>query len=80
MSSIPEYMTAKHRACDELFSEAESAVANINWSLALEKWQGFARELTVHLAQEEDILFPQFESATGMIYPLPFKVRDFSGS
>jgi len=66
MSSIPEYMTAKHRECDEFFSEAESAVAEQNWTLALNKWQQFASELTEHLAQEEDVLFPQFEQATGM--------------
>ena len=66
MSSIPEYMTTKHRECDAFFSEAEAAVADKNWSLALAKWQLFASELTEHLAQEEDTLFPQFEQATGM--------------
>lgn len=66
MSSIPEYMTAKHRECDEFFSEAESAVADKNWPLALAKWQVFASELTEHFAQEEEVLFPQFEQATGM--------------
>ena len=66
MSSIPEYMTTKHRECDEFFSEAEAAVADKDWSLALAKWQLFTSELTEHLAQEEDTLFPQFERATGM--------------
>ena len=66
MNSIPEYMTAKHRECDEFFTEAEAAVAKKNWPLALTKWQRFARELTEHLAQEEEVLFPQFEQATGM--------------
>jgi len=66
MSSIPEYMTAKHRECDEFFSEAETAVADNNWGLALEKWQLFASELTEHLTQEEETLFPKFEQATGM--------------
>ena len=66
MSSIPEYMTAKHRECDEFFSEAETAVAEGNWPVALEKWQLFAVELSQHLEQEEETLFPQFEQATGM--------------
>jgi len=66
MSSIPEYMTAKHRECDDVFSEAETAVAEQNWPLALEKWQSFASELSEHLAQEEEVLFPKFEQATGM--------------
>ncbi len=29
MSSIPEYMTAKHRECDDYFSEAEVDVLGI---------------------------------------------------
>jgi len=59
-------MTAKHRECDEFFTEAEAAVAKINWPLALTKWQSFASELTEHLSQEEEVLFPQFEKSTGM--------------
>ncbi len=66
MISIPEFMTTKHRECDELFTEAEAAVAKADWSLALKKWQSFALELTKHFSQEEDTLFPQFEEATGM--------------
>ncbi|WP_114326158.1 hemerythrin domain-containing protein [Candidatus Colwellia aromaticivorans] len=66
MTSIPEFMTSKHRECDELFTEAEAAAAKADWSLALTKWQSFALELTKHFGQEEDILFPKFEQATGM--------------
>ena len=66
MSLIPEYMTGKHRECDELFSDAESMVANNNWSVAREKWQLFTQELNEHFSQEEEVLFPQFEQATGM--------------
>ena len=66
MTSIPEFMTTKHRECDELFTEAEAAVAKVDWSLALTKWQSFAVELAQHFSQEEDILFPKFEYATDM--------------
>jgi hemerythrin-like domain-containing protein len=66
MTSIPEFMTTKHRECDEIFTEAEAAVAKADWALALAKWQSFALELTKHFGQEEDILFPEFEQATGM--------------
>ena len=66
MTSIPEFMTTKHRECDELFTESEAAVAKSDWSLALTKWQSFAIELTRHFSQEEDVLFPKFEQATGM--------------
>lgn len=66
MTSIAEYMTTKHRECDDYFSEAETAVSKNDWSLALGKWQGFAEELSEHFEQEEGTLFPEFEQATGM--------------
>jgi len=66
MSTIPEYMTEKHRHCDDIFTLAESAVAQKNWSDANIQWPLFANELELHLQAEENILFPQFEQATGM--------------
>ena len=66
MDSIPDYMTASHRQCDEVFAEAESAVAENNWPAAKQKWQEFSRELEAHIQAEETILFPLFERATGM--------------
>ncbi len=66
MSVIVDYMTTKHRECDDVFSEAESAVSQNNWALAQQKWQEFVAELETHFHAEENILFPQFEQATGM--------------
>ncbi|PCI63287.1 MAG: hemerythrin HHE cation-binding protein [Gammaproteobacteria bacterium] len=66
MPSIIDFMTRKHRECDDVFSEAESAVAKSNWTLASQQWHTFADELELHLQAEETILFPQFEQATGM--------------
>ena len=66
MTSIPEYMTRKHRECDECFSDAEAAVIKNNWPLAVDKWKAFVAELFEHFEQEENILFPEFEKATGL--------------
>jgi len=66
MSTIPEYMTIKHRECDDYFTQAEAAAAENNWSLAQDKLNIFKRELLMHLDAEENILFPKFEQATGM--------------
>ncbi|WP_440876114.1 hemerythrin domain-containing protein [Thalassotalea sp. PLHSN55] len=66
MTSIPEYMTEKHRECDDIFTEAESSVSAGNWELAQKQWREFSEELALHLEAEESILFPQFEQATGM--------------
>jgi hemerythrin-like domain-containing protein len=64
--SISEFMTFKHRECDQLFSEAENAVVSTNWEEAKVKWQVFKADLEDHLNMEENVLFPQFEEATGM--------------
>jgi len=66
MTSIPEFMTTKHRECDEFFIAAENAVSDNNWSLAKQAFTQFSEELELHLQAEENILFPEFEQATGI--------------
>lgn len=66
MNTIPSYMTEQHRHCDDSFIAAESAVSKMDWALANSKWTTFVEELDHHLLQEENVLFPAFESATGM--------------
>jgi len=66
MSTIPKFMTSKHRECDEIFSVAESAVAKEDWQKATIEWPKFCDELTLHFNAEETVLFPAFEQATGM--------------
>lgn len=67
MTSIVDYMTDKHRECDDVFTEAESAAAHENWALADEKLRSFVAELYRHLDAEEQVLFPEFEQATGIV-------------
>ncbi|GLQ31944.1 hemerythrin domain-containing protein [Litoribrevibacter albus] len=64
--SISEFMTHKHRECDQLFSDAENSVVAEQWSDAKQKWHLFKADLEDHLVMEENVLFPQFEEATGM--------------
>jgi iron-sulfur cluster repair protein YtfE (RIC family) len=66
MTDFPEYMTNKHRHCDGIFSQAESAASAGNWPETDSQWQLFCQELELHLQAEETILFPKFEEATGM--------------
>ena len=66
MSTIPSYMTDRHRHCDESFIQAEAAVAKGDWGTAEQQWQTFAADLEHHFQQEETLLFPGFEAATGM--------------
>ncbi|AZQ84131.1 hemerythrin domain-containing protein [Colwellia sp. Arc7-635] len=66
MTSIPEFMTHKHRECDECFIAAENAVTENNWPLAKQDFHRFSTELELHLQAEENIIFPEFEQATGI--------------
>ena len=66
MDTIPSFMTAQHRHCDDSFIATESAVSASNWTQADSHWSIFTTDLDTHLEQEENILFPAFEQATGM--------------
>lgn len=64
MDSIRAFMARGHKACDELFAQAEAAAGD--WDAAGAKLRGFRHALEQHLAMEEDVLFPAFEEHTGM--------------
>lgn len=66
MSTILDFLGEDHRACDELFASAEAAVAQENWDSAQSLFERFQTAMARHLAMEEDVLFPSFESRTGM--------------
>lgn len=59
-------MASHHKECDEQFAKAEDLVAKGDWEQGIEQWHEFADELEKHFSREEDILFPEFETATGM--------------
>jgi len=59
-------MASHHKECDEQFAKAEESVANNDWQQGIAQWNEFAEELEKHFSREEDILFPEFEAATGM--------------
>ncbi len=55
-----------HKHCDEIFADAEEACAKGNWSAGEKAFAEFAGQLETHFLSEEEVLFPAFESATGM--------------
>ena len=65
-TSINTFMAAHHKECDEIFARAEQSLANGNWAEGAQQWAEFASELEKHFSREEQILFPEFESVTGM--------------
>ncbi len=66
MGSIRDFMGDGHRACDELFAAAEEAVAKNDWERARDLSDRFRRATLHHFRMEEDVLFPAFETRTGM--------------
>lgn len=66
MKTITEHLSADHRHCDELFATLEEAAANGHWDAASSAAAEFVTTLERHFTGEEQVLFPAFESATGM--------------
>jgi len=65
MTTITTKLTADHKACDELLAEAEDRISATDWPTGSPLFQRFCDRLEQHLTAEENILFPQFEQATG---------------
>lgn len=66
MNDIATLMTQDHRACDESFARAESAVSRGKWDEAAVELNKFIAEMEAHFDAEESILFPRFEAVSGM--------------
>lgn len=66
MDSISNFMTHDHRACDEVFAIAEESVGKGNWAKAAGEFEKFRKEMERHLSMEEQVLFPAFDTKTGM--------------
>lgn len=66
MDTILEFLGNDHRACDDLFASAEAAVGQKNWDSAREQFGHFQAAMAHHFTMEETVLFPAFESRTGM--------------
>jgi hemerythrin-like domain-containing protein len=62
---ISNYMKNEHRECDTLFAGAEEAVALNEWEVANQRFLDFANETLRHFKEEEEELFPAFETQTG---------------
>ena len=65
MQSIQEFMTGDHRHCDDLFVAAERLSADGDWESARRGFEAFNNAIEHHFTMEEEVLFPEFEQATG---------------
>lgn len=67
MADLSSYLTNDHRRCDDEFVAAESAVGDGDWTGAQLRFGAFAQFTEHHFQMEEEVLFPAFEQATGMV-------------
>ena len=65
MMNISDFMSGDHKRCDELYSEAEAGAAGGDWEMAREQLAAFVETMEHHFAMEEQVLFPDFEAASG---------------
>ena len=67
MDNIREFMELDHKRCDDEFAAAEDDVLRRDWSAAARTFATFVEDLEAHFRAEEEVLFPAYESSTGMI-------------
>jgi hemerythrin-like domain-containing protein len=66
MTTIKNFMTEDHRHCDDLFADAEQAIAKKDVPAAKGAFEHFQSSMLAHFNTEEKTLFPTFEAKTGM--------------
>jgi iron-sulfur cluster repair protein YtfE (RIC family) len=67
MSDLTDPLHAHHKHCDALFADVEAAAAAAEWPRCNDLFVRFQAEIETHFRTEEEVLFPAFESATGMV-------------
>jgi len=70
MPKIADVMTNDHKRCDEIFAQAEEAVANAvsdeDWEKAGALYKEFEDEVEHHFIMEETVLFPAYTVKTNL--------------
>lgn len=65
MENLADFMSADHKACDDLFARAEKAAYSNNWPEAESAFNAFRTSIAHHFRMEENQLFPALLSAGG---------------
>lgn len=66
MNTLTSALHEHHKHCDTLFADSEAAAADQDWPQCQARFIRFREEMENHFQTEEGLLFPAFESATGM--------------
>lgn len=67
MGQLAIFFTKDHHDCDAQWANVEAAAESGDNAAASQAFAAFDRDMRHHLGMEEDILFPAFEQATGMM-------------
>ncbi|KAF7599907.1 MAG: hemerythrin HHE cation-binding protein [Candidatus Dactylopiibacterium carminicum] len=65
-ADFPAYLTADHRHCDEQLGALRKLALAADSATAAQTFEALNHDVLAHFAAEEEVLFPAFESATGM--------------
>jgi hemerythrin-like domain-containing protein len=65
-SGLAVFFEQDHRDCDARWVDVEELLDTDDIEAALPAWQKFEAGMRRHIAMEEEVLFPAFESASGM--------------
>jgi len=64
--SIKVFLSGDHKACDDVFAEFENSVVRGEKERSKELFESLKRGFEEHFLMEEEVLFPEFESKSGM--------------
>ena len=65
-SGLASYFSDHHRLCDAAWAAVEQAVEQGDESVVARTFAEYSRVQRLHLAMEEELMFPAFEECTGM--------------
>ena len=65
--SISSLLKSRHAECDELFVAMESLCLQEKWDAGSVTLSNFQLTLEAHFDEEESVIFPAFEAASGML-------------
>lgn len=64
--NLKTFLITDHKTCDGDFANFENAVYDGNMDAAKANFEKMAKEFEEHFSMEEKVLFPSFESKSGM--------------
>ena len=76
MTTIAEFMTHDHKACDNEFADAEQAAFDGDWTKTEASFNAFRKDMAHHFRMEEEALFPTLQNAGGPSGPVQMMLME----